>query len=59
MEFLLGGWLESLKPSRSKGAKKGKTKVSAAVGREVRPFRSTGDVLAYGVERLWVAGDQL
>ena len=62
MEFLLGVWLESLKPARSKGTKKGKPKVpaamKAAVGGEVRPFRSTGDVLGYGVERLWVAGDQ-
>jgi len=62
MEFLLGAWLESLKPTRSKGTKKGKTKVpavmKAAVGDEVRPFMSTGDVLGYGVERLWVTGDQ-
>lgn len=62
MEFLLGAWLENLKPARSKGTKKGRTKVSAAVraavGEEVRPFRSAGDVLAYGVGRSWVAGDQ-
>jgi len=62
MEFLLGAWLESLKPAQSKGAKKGKIKVpaavKAAVGDGVRQFRSTGDVLGYGVERLWVAGDQ-
>jgi len=61
MEFLLGAWLENVKPSRSKGTKKGRTKVSAAVraavGAEVRPFRSAGDVLGYGMERLWVAGD--
>jgi len=62
MEFLLGAWLECVKPPRLKGTKKGRTKVpaavKAAVGEEVRPFRSAGDVLGYGVERLWVAGDQ-
>jgi len=61
MEFLLGVWLENVKPARSKGIKKGRTKVPAAVraavGAEVRPFRSAGDVLGYGVERSWVAGD--
>lgn len=61
MEFLLGAWLGSIKPVRSKGSKKGRTKVpaavKAAVGEEVRPFRSAGDVLEYGVERSWVAGD--
>ena len=61
MEFLLGAWLESVKALRSKGKKTGRTKASiavrAAVGEEVRPFRSAGDVLGYGVERLWVAGD--
>lgn len=62
MEFLIGAWLESAKPARPKGAKKGRNKVSAAVraavGEEVRPFRSAGDVLGYGVERFWVAGGQ-
>jgi len=62
MEFLLGIWLESLKPARSKGTKRGKPKVptavKAAVGEEVRPFRSAGDVLGYGVERSWIADDQ-
>lgn len=63
MEFLLGAWLESVKPTRSsKGTKRGRSKVSAAVktavGEEVRPFGSAGDVLEYGVERLWVVGDQ-
>jgi len=58
MEFLLGTWLENVKPPGLKGSRKGRTKVSAAVGKEVRPFRSAGDVLGYGVERLWVAGDQ-
>ena len=62
MEFLLGAWLESLKPARLKGTKKGKPKVPAAMksagGDEVRSFTSTGDVLAYGVERLWVASNQ-
>jgi hypothetical protein len=61
MEFLLGAWLENVKPARSKGAKKGRTKVSAAVravvGAEVQPFRSAGDVLGYGIEKSWVAGD--
>jgi len=61
MDFLLGAWLKSVKPVRPKGTKKGKTKVPAAVrpavGEEVRPFRSAGDVLGYGVERTWVAGD--
>ena len=62
MEFLLGAWLESIKPVQLKGTKKGRTKVSVAmkafVGEEMRPFRSAGDVLEYGVERSWVAGDQ-
>ena len=58
---MLGAWLENVKPARSKGTKKGRTKVPAAVraavGTEVRPFRSAGDVLRYGMERSWVAGD--
>lgn len=62
MEFLIGAWLESVKPARPKAAKKGRNKVSAAVrtavGEEVRPFRSAGDVLGYGIERSWVAGGQ-
>ena len=62
MEFLLGAWLESVRPVRPKGTKKRKTKVPAAVkavvGEEVRPFRSAGDVLGYGIGRSWVAGDQ-
>ena len=62
MEFLLGAWLESVKPARLKGKKKGKPKVpaavKAAVGEEVSPFKSAGDVLGYGVERSWVTGDQ-
>jgi hypothetical protein len=58
MEFLLGAWLERAKPARSKGARKGKAKVSAAVGEDVRPFTSAGDVLRYGAERSWVIGDQ-
>ena len=62
MEFLLGAWLESIKPARSKGKKKGKPKVSAAVkagvDEQVPPFMSAGDVLGYGVERSWVTGDQ-
>ena len=62
MEFLLGAWLENVKPTQSKGKKKGRTKapaaVKAAVGEEIRPFRSAGDVLGYGVERSWIASDQ-
>ncbi|KAF9651097.1 hypothetical protein BDM02DRAFT_3139766 [Thelephora ganbajun] len=58
MEFLLGAWLESVKPARSKRTKKGGTRLSAAVGEEVRPFRSAGDVLEYGVERSWVTDGQ-
>ena len=62
MEFLLGVWLENVSPAQSKGKKKGKSKVptavKAAVREQVRPFRSAGDVLGYGVERSWVTGDQ-
>lgn len=61
MEFLLGAWLESVRSVRSKGTKKTRKKtptVKATVAEEVRPFRSAGDVLGYGVERSWVAGDQ-
>ena len=61
MEFLLGAWLENVKPAQSKGKKKGRTKVPAAVKttvEEIRPFRSAGDVLGYGMERSWIAGDQ-
>lgn len=62
MEFLLGAWLESMRPVRSKGTKKARNRASAAVNAAVvegvRPFRSAGDVLGYGVERSWVAGDQ-
>lgn len=61
MEFLLGAWLENAKPAQSKGKKKRRTKVPAAVKttvEEIRPFRSAGDVLGYGMERSWIAGDQ-
>lgn len=63
MEFLLGAWLESVRSVRSKGGKKkGRNKtptaVKSAVVEEVRPFRSAGDVLGYGVERSWVPDDQ-
>lgn len=62
MEYLLGAWLISLRPARPKGKSKGRNRtpaiVKAVVAEEVRPFRSAGDVLGYGVERLWVVGDQ-
>jgi hypothetical protein len=62
MEFMIGAWLDSVKPARPKGARKGKNKASAvvraAVGEEVKPFRSAGDVLGYGVERSWVAASE-
>lgn len=58
MECLLGAWLENVRPVRSKGGKKGRTKASAsagpAVGKEVRPFESAGAVLRYGMERSWI-----
>ena len=61
MESLLAAWLEGAKPGRLKGTKRGRTKASStaqtAVGGEVRPFRSAGDVLGYGVERSWVVGN--
>jgi hypothetical protein len=58
MEFLLGAWLGNVRPSRSKGTKKGRNRTPAAIKatvvEDVRPFRSAGDVLGYGVERSWV-----
>lgn len=61
MESLLGAWLENVRPVRSKGGKKIRTKASAAarpaVGEEVRPFESAGAVLRYGMERSWIAGE--
>jgi hypothetical protein len=61
MEFLLGAWLENVRPVRSKRGKKGRKKASAAaspiVGEPVRPFESAGAVLRYGMERSWIAGE--